>query len=105
MVLQASRRLFGCVIGVGLVLAASAVSAGEDRIQAIDLSELSHKPIPAFPGVGNAFLTGAFNKPGLYAAHGKMSKGAKFPPHSHPDIRLSVVTSGTMYLGEGEVCR
>ena len=89
----------------GLALAVSGAlgeQSAKDRIQAIDPAGLSHTPIPAFPGVANTFLTGAFNKPGLYAAHGKMSKGAKFPPHSHPDVRLSVVMSGTMYLGEGE---
>ena len=71
-------------------------------IEKVEFGTLTHRPLPAFPGVGNVFLIGAFDQPGLYAAQGEMKQGATFPPHSHPDTRLSIVTSGTMYLGFGE---
>lgn len=62
---------------------------------------MTHAPTP-LEGVASAFILGDFTTPGLYAAQGEMKEGAVFPPHTHPDQRLSIVTSGTMYLGTGE---
>lgn len=76
--------------------------APEPRIRSVELGKMTLKQIGTLPGISNAFIEGTFDTPGLYAAYGKMAKGSRFPPHSHPDVRLTVVTSGTMYLGEGE---
>ncbi len=81
---------------------AQTVDVKPEPIRKLTLSEIPLRALEKFPGVSSAFLTGAFNAPGLYAAQGVMTKGSTFPPHSHPDIRLSVVVSGTMYLGQGE---
>ncbi len=91
------------VTGAAAGSSASIATAQEAAaIEMIELDKLTHTPIPAFPGVASIFIVGAFDRAGLYAAQGEMKQGAVFPPHSHPDMRLSIVTSGTMYLGFGE---
>ena len=103
------RRLSTLVCGLSLAVLALAGSSSlfaaaheQSPIEKVEFDTLSHQPIPAFPGVGSASVIGAFDQPGLYAVQGEMKQGATFPPHSHPDTRLSIVTSGTMYLGFGE---
>ncbi len=71
-------------------------------VRKVDPATLAMRDVPAFAGVSNGFIEGAFDKSGLYAASSRMMKGSKFPPHSHPDMRLTVVVAGTMYLGEGD---
>lgn len=78
-----------------------AVAAQDGEIRRID-ADLERTAIPGIGGVSSAMLIGAFDAGGLYAASGRLQKGSRFPPHSHPDQRLTVVLSGTMYLGEGE---
>lgn len=96
-------RLVGAaLLAAHLGGAHAAADAPQATIKQIALSELALNDIPAFPGVSAAFIEGAFDKPGLYVAHSKMAEGAVFPPHAHPDVRLTVVTSGVMYLGQGE---
>lgn len=56
---------------------------------------------PAMPGVQGAWLVGAENKPGAYHFRVKMAKGARIPPHTHPDERTSTVLSGTIHVGFG----
>lgn len=79
-------------------------SASEEgrQIEKVTLEGMPLSALEAFPGVSNGFLLGSFGTEGLYAAQGVMQRGAVFPPHAHPDVRLTVVVSGTMYLGEGE---
>lgn len=87
---------------LGMASPAAAQDGAAEAIQKIDLGTMALSPIAAFPGVSNGFVTGAFDAPGLYAAQGEMKKGSVFPPHSHPDVRLTVVLEGVMYLGKGE---
>ncbi|MEM8792131.1 MAG: cupin domain-containing protein [Pseudomonadota bacterium] len=88
---------------LSITLAAGAALADEPawRITKIEPGTTALQPLPAFPGVSNGFLIGAFDRAGLYAAEGEMAAGSTFPPHTHPDTRLTIVISGTMYLGEG----
>ena len=60
---------------------------------------------PAIDGVAVAFVTGAFDADGLYAANSVLREGALVPPHAHPDDRLSFVVEGTMYPGTGAEVR
>jgi quercetin dioxygenase-like cupin family protein len=93
-------------VGAVFLFAAPKIASSQNpdaKIQLIELGKLQLKDNPLLPGVGNTFVLGAFDKPGVYAAHSRMAKGSRFPPHTHPDVRLTVVTSGVMYLGEGDV--
>lgn len=85
-----------------LILSASVHAHGQwEPIQTVNLSTLTYKEITKFPGVSSTFITGSFDKPGLYTTHALMENGAKFPPHIHPDPRITIVTEGTMFIGEG----
>ncbi len=88
-----------------LALLAPPAVAQEGAIRQLDLSAMELAAHPLFTGVEAAFLTGAFDAEGLYAANSVMQRGSTFPPHAHPDLRLTVVISGTMYLGEGAEIR
>lgn len=99
------RSLTRASVCAAFVFAAPGLAGGQTadpKIRSIELGKLQLGENPLLPGVANAFVLGAFDKPGLYAAHSRMAKGSRFPPHTHPDVRLTVVTSGVMYLGEGE---
>lgn len=93
------------LFAAGAALAASLLQADQPPRQGITKLEPGTtilQPLPAFPGVSNGFLIGSFGEAGLYAAEGEMAAGSTFPPHMHPDMRLTIVVSGTMYLGEGQ---
>ena len=100
----ASFVTLAMLAGVGLTVAGGGAGgqAPAPGIQSIELAKLNLKDNPVLPGISSTFIVGAFDKAGLYAAPGRMARGSKFPPHSHPDVRLTIVTSGTMFLGEGE---
>ena len=60
---------------------------------------------PAISRVAIAFVTGAFDADGLYAANSVLRESALVPLHAHPDDRLSFVVEGTMYPGTGAEVR
>ncbi|MFQ6547669.1 cupin domain-containing protein [Aestuariibius sp. 2305UL40-4] len=81
------------------LLAGGAMAQG---VETRTLDAMALNAHPSFDGVSAAFVTGAFDADGLYAANSVMQEGAVFPPHSHPDERLSLVVDGVMFLGTGE---
>ena len=91
------------VLTAALALAPAAALAQEaGAIRKVDPQAMPLAALAAFPGVSNGFLTGRFDREGLYVAQGLMEQGSVFPPHAHPDQRVTVVLEGTMMLGEGE---
>jgi quercetin dioxygenase-like cupin family protein len=57
---------------------------------------------PNLPGVQGAWLLGSADKPGVYLFRVRMEKGARIPPHTHPDERSTTVLAGTLWVGFGE---
>ena len=57
---------------------------------------------PGMPGVQGAWLIGGQEKAGLYLFRVRLAKGAKIPPHTHPDERSTTVLSGTIQVGFGD---
>ncbi|MBL0718762.1 cupin domain-containing protein [Piscinibacter sp. Jin2] len=62
--------------------------------------------LPAFSPPGQAairarWVTGAEAAPGLYALRVELDAGARLPPHTHPDARLTTVLEGTLWVGFG----
>ncbi len=57
---------------------------------------------PPVPGLKFTWVIGKETDTALYALRVKLAKGAKIPPHSHPDDRSSTVLSGTLYVGFGD---
>jgi quercetin dioxygenase-like cupin family protein len=66
-------------------------------------STVKWAPSAANPGLESAWFIGNPEKQGIYAQRVRLASGAKVAPHTHPDERFSVVLSGTIYVGFGEV--
>ncbi len=94
------RNLMAASLAV--VLTTGGAFAQDAGVTKLTLEDMALNAHPQFDGVSAAMMTGAFSEEGLYAANSVMRQGAVFPPHSHPDQRLTVVVSGTMYLGVGD---
>lgn len=70
-------------------------------IAKVTVADMELMPNPNLTGVSAAFVQGAFDAEGVFVAASTMTAGSVFPAHAHPDARVTVVTAGTMYLGEG----
>ena len=57
---------------------------------------------PGGPGIQTATVLGNPTKPGIYVTRLRFAKGTRIAPHMHPDERVAVVLSGSMYFGYGE---
>jgi len=68
----------------------------------IAVRELSWISPPGIPGSRIAWVLGSERNTGLYLLRVKLDRGARIPPHRHPDERNSTVLSGTLYAGFGE---
>jgi quercetin dioxygenase-like cupin family protein len=53
-------------------------------------------------GYDLARIAGNETTPGLYALCARFPAGLKLQPHLHPDERIVIVVSGTVYVGFGE---
>lgn len=62
--------------------------------------QLKWTPNPG--GSMNAVLVGDSAKAGLYASRTKFSSGYRVEPHSHPNEKIVMVLSGTVWVGYGE---
>lgn len=90
------------VMIMAALLLASPVAA-QDRTEAIDLGAAKYDASLFFKGVETARLVGDNREAGLYATHARLEAGAIVPPHTHDVDITTVVTSGTAYVGTGEV--
>lgn len=53
-------------------------------------------------GIQTAAVVGDPAKPGIYVTRLRFAKGSRIAPHLHPDERVAVVLSGSLYFGYGE---
>ena len=88
-----------------LVLAGSLFSglgcAQADIATVISPDRLRWASPPGVPGLRAAWVLGAEDKPGTYLLRVQLASGAKIPPHTHPDERVTTVLNGTIYVGFG----
>lgn len=88
-----------------LVLAGSLCSglacAQGDIATVISPDSLRWVSPPNIPGLRAAWVLGAEDKPGTYLLRVQLASGARIPPHSHPDPRVTTVLNGTIYVGFG----
>ncbi len=83
--------------------AAVAVAVAQDRtFQRTMVRPADLHFVPKPNGTYQAVVVGDVDKPGPYAAETRLPAGLRIPPHSHPEDRIVLVTSGTLYLGYGE---
>ncbi|WP_395398852.1 cupin domain-containing protein [Pseudoduganella sp. UC29_106] len=70
------------------------------RISAGELGQLPTSTSPS--GTQQTAILGAASGTGIYVVRAKFPAGLKIQPHFHPDDRVVVVLSGTVYVGYGE---
>ena len=87
--------ILGCVVGN--------ISAQVSSPTAILPNTVKWSPSASTAGLESAWFVGAPERQGIYAQRVRLPAGAKIAPHTHPDERISVVLSGTIYVGFGEV--
>lgn len=90
---------------VGVVFCALFMMAASSQDAALSLARVSADELKwvAVPsGLQVARIAGDQTKPGVYTYQAKFPAGAKVPPHFHPDERVIVIVSGTVYFGYGE---
>ncbi len=86
-------------LGLIAVVMAPSLAGAEAKKVTLDEMTLNQTPLD---GVSSAMVSGAMDAEGAFGANAVMRDGSVFPPHSHPDGRMSVVLEGTMYLGIGD---
>ncbi len=82
---------------------AAALGAESGSPESIITDELVWISPPAVTGLQYTWIHGNETDTGLYVIRVRLDSGARIPPHSHPDKRLSTVLSGTLYVGFAEV--
>lgn len=91
-----TAALFCSALSAAVVVAQKGAMA---RVEVLP-AELRFSPQPN--GTLQAPVVGDSTKPGLYAIRTRIPGGTRVLPHSHPDDRIVVGLSGTLYLGYGE---
>lgn len=81
---------------------ANSTSSLTARVQSVLPDNLDWQVNPNISGVESAVALGNPNNSELYVLFGKMAAGTEFPPHTHPDDRITTVISGVMYYDVGE---
>lgn len=82
------------------LLPALAVDTGSVRVAS---DEVKWAPSPVVPkGIQMAVLFGNPRQAGLYTIRLKFPPYTKLPTHSHPDMRVRTIISGTYYSAVGE---
>ncbi|MEM8794277.1 MAG: cupin domain-containing protein [Pseudomonadota bacterium] len=84
-------------------LAMATPAAAHDSHYIIDLDKADYRKPPVSDLVETATVYGDVKAAGLYATHARAKEGAIIPPHTHPNTLTTWVTSGTVYVGIGEV--
>jgi quercetin dioxygenase-like cupin family protein len=95
------------VIVVSLVLfgslVANPINSQEQQPKPVLPGSLVWASPPSLPNIKTSWVLGAESQAGTYVLRVMLRKGARIPPHTHPDTRYTTVLSGTLYVGFGEV--
>jgi len=95
-------RKSSCLLLVTCCIFASIATAQTEVPSPVLAERLLWMSVPNLSGVQSAWLVGANQKPGTYVLRVKIASGARIPPHTHPDERVSTVLAGTIYVGFSE---
>jgi Domain of unknown function (DUF4437) len=103
------KQTIAVVFALATVLANVSLICAQDTMLKVvqltpsDLAALTWVVDPANPnGPQTAILAGDPKKPALYTSRIKIPAQLKVPPHWHPDDRMVLVISGTLYFGHGD---
>jgi quercetin dioxygenase-like cupin family protein len=86
-----------------MLLPAFLATAADPVPEPIRPADLEWSSPPGLPGLASAWIIGSQAAAGTYVLRVRLGRGARIPPHTHPDERHTVVLSGTLYVGFGEV--
>ena len=95
------NRLITIVLAVVCIFSGPAVAKRGD-FNPILPGTLRWESPPNMPGLQDAWVLGAEQRPGFYILRVKLASGARIAPHVHPDERNITVLTGTIYVGFGE---
>ena len=98
--LRSSRR---CALTGLLLMTALPAAVAEPVPEPILPGALEWASPPSIPGLASAWVIGSEGGAGTYVLRVRLARGARIPPHTHPDERYTVVLSGTLYVGFGAV--
>ena len=84
-----------------LIPAIASMTTANNAVQSVLPENIQWQANPDISGVESAVALGNPTNSELYVMFGKMAAGTEFPPHVHPDDRITTVISGVMYYGVG----
>jgi len=92
------------LVSVALVaLAGPALAEDLPHAVVVDPDNLNWAPNRALPkGALSVSLVGDSNKPGIFIRRHKLPPNYRIPPHTHPDVEVVTVISGSFAIGQGE---
>jgi quercetin dioxygenase-like cupin family protein len=93
------RRLVTLALAVLAVAAVAAQDATSPHV-VVRPADLQFAAMPN--GTFQADVVGSVTKPGPYAARVRIPAGVRLQPHFHPEARIVLVLSGTLYVGYGD---
>jgi quercetin dioxygenase-like cupin family protein len=96
------RRFLIQILAVTLLPAALAAQANAPVVPRVQIQPDALKWNAGGPGIQTATVLGDPSKPGIYVTRLRFAKGTHIAPHLHPDERVAVVLSGSMYFGYGD---
>ena len=95
------RALFRTQLLLSLLPVISAAGQSQSPV-AILPDTVAWVAVSHTPGAHVRWLVGQGQPSGAYAFQTKFERGTRGAPHTHPDIRFTVVLSGTWYVGFGD---
>jgi quercetin dioxygenase-like cupin family protein len=95
------KRSAAALVFISSMLSTLALAQGEGPAVVAPESLRWASP-PNVPGLRAAWVLGAEEKAATYVLRVQLAAGARIPPHTHPDERVTTVLSGTIYVGFGE---
>ncbi|MCK6554181.1 cupin domain-containing protein [Candidatus Binatia bacterium] len=100
-------RMAAILLVIGLLGAATRTVAAESATPArrpapIAVESLRWASPPGMSGVEAAWAIGSERESGPYVLRVRLASGTRVPPHTHPDVRVTTVLSGTLYVGFGD---
>jgi quercetin dioxygenase-like cupin family protein len=96
------ERRAAIAVTVAVLAAAGMVFAQAGALKLVEVVPADLKFTPSPNGTFQAVVVGDSTKVGMYAMRTRIPSGLRIQPHFHPDDRIVLVLSGTLYVGFGE---
>lgn len=90
------------VAGLALAALAAVATAQAPAVGPVMVRPSDIKLVAMPNGTRQADVVGDIKKPGTYAVRTILPAGLRIPPHCHPESRIVLVMSGTLYVGFGD---